>query len=369
MDFQKQFERECDALWIHKLHESFDEFNGVIRGRLGESLERPNFAFSPGETTWGRWDVGERTISINRRLLRDFDWEAANHTLKHEMAHMIVDEIFKSRGLDDRGKHHGELFGKACRILDLDEKRAHAIEEKFLHVTRKDKLVERVRKLLALGDSPNPKEAELALSKARELMVRYKISHLGGGAADRVFTARPVGKQWKAVPTYVKLLGRIINDYYFVNYIFCYGDGGRYLEFFGEPRNLDVAEYVFHFLLHEGERQWAAFKKERKKDEIDRCRRFSKGAFITGLYEGFADALARRDVALRKSVDDVNTLPVATNDPLLEEKYRKHYPDMCSWRSKGGYSGDGAAHGRTIGRKLKLHHGVGARSGGPKLLG
>lgn len=44
-------------------------------------------------------------------------------------------------------------------------------------MTEREKLIEKIRKLMALGSSANPHEAELALAKASELMSEYQIGH------------------------------------------------------------------------------------------------------------------------------------------------------------------------------------------------
>ena len=50
----------------------------------------------------------------------------------------------------------------------------------------------------------------------------------------------------------------------FIFLIYYYKDhkSYRHMEIFGKPENLDLAEYVFHFLYNQGEIHWEKFKKE-----------------------------------------------------------------------------------------------------------
>jgi len=366
-------------LYIHKQYPDVD-------------IKIPTFRIDNAKGRWGMWYPQTRTISISLSLLRDYSWDAVVRTLKHEMAHMVVDEIFAKQGLDKSGKSHGELFKKACELMGIEGKRYTSHEEKMSYsLPDKDKIVSRVRKLMALGESNHKGEAESAITKAHELMVKHNISLTEIPNEDRTFVGRPVGYSMKKVPTYIKTLTRLISNYYFVNAIYMtkarnMGNGNRdtierYVEFYGEPHNLDVAEYVFHFLLMEGEREWENFQKsDEYKNRLDNAEinrtydddyfyktgnyrqrkqaTFSKVAFIDGVFSGFKDKLKTREEMVLEQLNlENNILPIGINDPLLQEKYKNHY-NPRSWGSGGGYGGGGFGAGKNVGKSLTIRSGV-----------
>jgi hypothetical protein len=363
------FRETVSTILINKITNEFRKQNRIIESRLkGRFLEMPNFRLSYAKGKWGSWNASENVMTFSIYLFRKFHWNAFVKVLKHEMAHMIVSEIFvKVDGLDDCGKHHGELFKKACEILDLEYSRCESctsLEE--YEVPERERVVSRVQKLMALGDDKSggtEAETKTALSKAYELMERYNISSIESERTETDFIARPVGSRWKKVPTYIKILAHTISEYYFVKHIFCQGNGdqGRYIEFFGEPQNLDIAEYVFHYLLVEGERQWKEFKKtdtykDRKKYADVTwsgryCPTYKKSDFLEGLYEGYNSHLkeTKRSVTEKhekEMMDSKSYLPIGIDDPLLKENYRKHYPNARTWHSGGGSSGYGHREGQ-----------------------
>lgn len=395
-----EFKEDIHASWGRKLaSEFYTQRRMHIDRKFFSCLEIPTFRIDNTEV-WGQWMPKHNTISISLRLLRDYPWDSVVQTLKHEMAHMIVDEIFIKQGLDDSGKAHGELFKKACEMMGIDGSRTTSHKEKMEYkLPDKEKIVSRVKKLMALGESNHKEEAQSAITKAHELMVKHNISLTEIPDEDRRFVGRPVGHVMKKVPTYVKTLTRLISDYYFVNAIYMskerkFGGGRdiieRYVEFYGEPHNLDVAEYVFHFLLMEGEREWNKFQKSNEyKDRLEgvtvdeyddeyyyrtgnyrkkRRAAYSKVAFIDGVFDGFKEKLKTREELVLEQLDlEGNTLPIGVNDPLLQEKYKNHY-NPSSWGSSGGYGGGGFGAGRNIGKNLTIRSGVTRGNNSRKLI-
>ena len=385
-EYFKEFQDDINKVWTNKLVSEFNLQNGKIWRKLNKELALPNFVFTNDNKTWGTWDLTNRTITLSYKLLRDFEWSALVHTLKHEMAHMITSEIWSD--VSDNGNSHGELFNKACEILEVDNKERHSSEDLASYrIPEKDQIVSKIYKLFCLGESNHKAEAELAIAKAHELMIKHNITLRDLPKESRVFVARPVGEIYKNVPAYVKSLSRIISEYYFVKYIFySFWVGrrkGKYVEFYGEPQNLDVAEYVYHFLLNEGERQWKEFQQtedyqNRFKDNNNSLTRwgdygrrkgsYSKIAFLTGLYNGFARTLEKRDTEVKIQINSNNTMPICLDDPLLEEKYQKHY-NPKSWHSSSGGCGGGYSEGASRGESIRVRQGVSTGSGGRVLIG
>lgn len=345
------FKESINSVWGRKLCVEFFKHSERVKRILGEPLNAPVFRFNHSRTQLGSWNAAEKILTISYYLLDNYEWDVVSYVLRHEMAHMIVSEVWGDIG--DNGRAHGELFAKACDILEISAERVFDPSRDFAD---KEKLVSRVQKLFALGESNFKEEADLAVKKAYELMAKHNISAMNMADLERKFVARPVGEIYLRVPYYIKRLAGLVKKNYFVECILSnHLANGKYytfVEFFGEPHNVDVAEYVYHFLLLEGERQWSSFR---------RCvdtRRYTKSAFLEGFYAGFAESLNKERVSVMSVVDPENTLPIGIQDPLLKEKYRSHYPLTQKTRSKSTTTKQGKMAGFERGRAVKIRQGV-----------
>ena len=362
----EEFEKYTSSIWANALVSEFYKQNELVYKHLKSQLETPNFAITNTRSHWGSWELTTRTISISSELVRNYRWDAVIHTLKHEVAHMIVDEIFKGQYTA-----HGEAFKKACDVMGIDDDTRHssAFKESY-SLPEKDKIVDKIYKLFALGESSFEHESKIAIAKAYELMVKYNITSINPNQ-EKLFTCRPVGLGWVKIPSYIKSLARIIKDYYFVKHIYMHCFRGKRIEFFGEPHNLDIAEYVFHYLILEGERKWKEFQQTKEyknrhmNDGIDygyrRSAVYSKVSFLNGLYDGFAETLKTQEEVVGSSLGDNCKALVQQNDKILEDNFNKKYhPKSWSYGRSGG-NGGGYHTGRNAGKSITIRSGVARR--------
>jgi hypothetical protein len=308
-------------------------------------MNPPNLSIEPRMTSkLGQWDEDRRLITLSGRLFEDALWEDIIATFKHELAHQIVSEIFGIR----RAKAHGEAFSRACAVLGISDARTRKIGE----VTERNAVYERVRKLLALGQSDNDNEAELALAKAHELCLKYNIEQQ---SATSDYSLRLVGPVMRRVPSVMYRVANIVSDFYFVQYI-C----NRYrclpgsdlprqqFELYGTRENLDLAEYVFYYLLNQGELCWQRFK------ATNRLQGSSKRlSYLRGLYEGFSDKLARRHQALR-----TEKALVWLGDPDLDAFYATRNPSVKFTYSRSRIYRDAHEAGMADGARLEVSPGI-----------
>lgn len=388
----ESFKQDIHSIWVKKLVREFAAQNRLINQHLKKDLREPNFIIDYPKDCWGSWDRVTNTVRLSYSLFENYEWAAVVQTLKHEMAHMIVSEIWKD--VSDNGNDHGELFKKACLVMEVDTNRSHGSFDKAQYrIPEKEKIVNKIQKLFCLGESNHKAEAELAVIKARELMLKYNVSSLSLPENQKLFVCRPVGNVYDKVPSYVKKLSSVIGNHYFVKHIYmthsmrgC--NNGlrhkRYIEFYGEPHNVDIAEYVFHFLIMEGERQWREFTKteeyknrhgendyiwayNRKTGESYKRKRMtiSKSAFLEGFVLGFSRTLSAQDEEIQKRSDSNNMLPVSIKDELLDEKYEKEYHPTTWFSRVSGSNGGGGDYGREAGSKVVIRSGInrGSRTG------
>ncbi len=318
-------------------------------------LRPPNIELSASlPHTLGRWDASRRLITLSTQLLEGRHWQILLDTLRHEIAHQVVSELL-GRGNEPP---HGPTFRAACRLVGADP----AATTDALNGGERpaDKVRDRILKLLALGRSPNHHEAELALARAHELALRYNID-LRDAAERSEYERRLVGPPMSRIPSYYWSVTAIVADFYFVQYISRSvvdprrGSKLKVVELYGTPTNLDLAEYVFHFLLNQGLAEWRAYKEVHRAKGIT-----AKLSFLKGVYAGFHERLC----AERDRLATCRAL-VWVGDPGLERFFHDANPRIRRRKVTGRRDDAAHAAGRVVGGKLKIAPGVGSASGGP----
>ena len=378
------YQSDINRVWCNKLLISHDQISKRIFMNTGKNLLRPNFEInSTNNQYWGLWNPNTRTISISLRLLENFEWGAVEYVLKHEMAHQMVDEVFNV----PTARAHGEWFKKACEILGIE---AHTCDSPdFLSKfggNIEDPIVDKVRKLFSKGNNEAATEAETQafISKAHELMVKHNLDLskiIGTEQNKAIFIKSPVGANYKTYPSYLGFLSQIIRDYYNVQTIVAYCGSYRYVEFFGEPTNVQIATYVYHCVLNNAENLFNEFQKaeqekyrqeyykayklhkERNGGSIEgfsfrKGIRTSRGSYMTGLFHGFRNKLEQTHKILKDTIkpEDGELIPTS-NKKLLEEMYHEAYPKMRILKSQS-FRGNGYHQGLKDSVHLRVRDGV-----------
>ena len=367
-----KFDSDIEQVWLYKLNKESYKIKGEIERKLNCYVKDPLLSLSDMTSLWGQWCPSERTIKISLRLLRNYEWGAVNHVLRHEYAHLVVDEVFK---MDINGVSHGEAFKKACDALGVDSKRCVSHEYLSSYKTSEtDGVIDKVRKLLTKGncESLSKAEADLFLNKAREIMIRHNVDMSNVCGSDRFWITRPVGPLYKKVPSYISTLRNIVDNYYFVRTIQTYAhvrDGShscsrRFIEMFGEKHNVELAEYIYHALLANAELLWKDFANEKKAKGESIRGVYHKNNFISGVLHGYETQLNSNEEKVDKAMQSL----IHINDPLLEELFKKQYPNMKNSGCYYSHSCGGYSSGYEKGKIMRIGRGVGVGSKNGRLL-
>ena len=142
-------------------------------------VRRPLFTIKDLKTQWGNWSQVKREISLSRYLVLNYPWDSIRDVLLHEMAHQIAQQM--PAALAETA--HGPAFKRACAILGIDPVASRnyiPLQDRMLRKTskRRDKIMIRIKKLMALAESQNRHEAEAAMLKAHELIAKYNVDQL-----------------------------------------------------------------------------------------------------------------------------------------------------------------------------------------------
>jgi hypothetical protein len=276
------------------------------------------------------------------------------------MAHQFVDEVL---GVHDESAH-GETFRRVCAERGIDARAAGMPETAAfdLETPAAAHALDRIRKLLALAGSPNQHEAELAMKKAHELMLRHNVD-VTRARIERGFEIRHLGDPTKRTSRVVSEIARLLSDCFFVKVVFVpvylpqLGKTGQVLEVVGTQANVDMAAHVFEFLLATAERLW----QENRRDKRVRGGR-DRLAYQAGVIDGFRSKLRGE----RQTLATGHGL-VWVGDRQLDAFYRNRHPRLRMRRSSVR---NGGAHqaGREAGGKIVLHRPVTSAGNSGRLL-
>ncbi len=328
-----------------------------------DSMRLPNLGLSNSEDILGTWKGAHyRCLSISILLINNYKWEYVQEVLYHEMAHQYVEEVLKIRD----SLPHGEAFKRICRENSIDPTATGDIQswvEKRNNTSSLSpdnyKLLDKIQKLLALAQSSNEHEAQSAMAKAHELLLKHNLSLLDV-QTEWNYIYKQIGKMGRRNPI-KSIISAIISNFFFVEAIWTFGydqhenRSGQVLEIYGTPENVEMAEYVYGYLQNISELLWAEYKR-RGKINGNRHRR----TFIYGLLEGFYNKLDSRFTDESKSKD-----LVWTGDPRLKEFYHRRNPRIA--RSSSRYSRscqDTYNSGINQGKNLVIHKGIHGKGNG-----
>lgn len=314
------------------------------RGRFRSAMVAPSFGLigaAAGEAAGrrlGLWSRAGRLLQIDRAFAMTAPWPAVREVLLHEMAHQFVDEVYEVRDQTP----HGDAFQQVCARLGIDSRASGAPASP--DPQPEDRMVARVRKLLALAASGNQHEAEAAMNAAQALMLKYNLDV--SGAAERVGW-RVLGEPARRHGEDAKVLGGILSRHFFVKCIWVQAympraqAWGTVLEVSGTPENLELAAYVHAFLQATTQRLW-------EKDGVGHTRT-ALARFRAGAYHAFHQKL--NEQAQRQA----ETGLVWVGDPRVDAWFGQRHPHVRTLRSAGYARDSDFEQGRVAGRGIVLH--------------
>jgi len=355
-------ETSLRRFWLTRLQVEHEE----ICCNYGVELKLPVFEISSGERQLGCWQAGTRSLRISEHLITSYPWGITLQVLKHEMAHQYCSE-----GLRSKSTAHGDDFQKACSCLGvLPEFRGFSlITDELLGQLgehgksggAESKILTKIEKLLALGESSNVHEAEAALQKASSLIEKYHLQQLTSpDHSSYVVGVIEIGK--KQVATYKRHICRILQDFFFVRVVLSRAYNPhintvqKTIELMGTKENVAIAEYCYFFLENRLELLWKDFRQRTRSSG-----RTQKNSYYLGVVLGFFQKLQNQNEQEKKA----STIEPQRNELLLVEDRRldafvqMHFPRMR--KSSSGASRvdrDVYQKGMEAGRNLTLAEGV-----------
>jgi hypothetical protein len=348
MDSTAALRIELERAALAAIRKTYEHVNGSL---FGFKLRPPALELVESVERLGRWIPAQRTIELSRDLLSRYGWGALEEVLKHEMAHQYVHEVLR---VQDEPPH-GPTFRRICDERGIDRRAAGAPDNAE---PEHSPVLERIAKLLALAESPNEHEAQAAMSAAQRLMLKHNIEAAVGGAAS-AHRFRHLGKATGRVSEHERRLAMILDEHFFVQVIWvpvwrvADAKRGSVLEVCGTRDNVELAAYVYDFLIYTAD---ALYRDDRKRrgDRSHAARR----KFLAGVMSGFHERLNRE----RKRSEAEGLVWVG--DAELRHYFRRRHPHVRYAQHSVSTGGEAYARGQTAGRSIVLHRGVKAGASG-----
>jgi hypothetical protein len=229
------------------------------------------------------------------------------------------------------------------------------------------KIIERIKKLLALATSSNQNEAEIAAKMAYDLLARHNIS-MASVDREKHFTEEMAGKASKAMQCEELAVAEIVSNFFHVRGIF----GRRrvsmeikldvrsvwvsQISYVGEAHNVEIACYVHDFLLRSFKECWKAYSMA----NLSKGRGVKK-SYILGLKTG----LARKLMEQRSNMEQKEGLVLVEDSDL--DKFMKE-KDLKKKRSeKDVDNGEAYRQGMVDGNMITIAAGVESKRQTPQV--
>ncbi len=358
---------ELERRILHGIACEWEETLWILDSPYKDLIRKPLFSLRDMQRKWGYWSRERREISLARNLVLNHPWDAVREVLLHEMAHQFAEEVLGA----DNESPHGPNFHRACYLLRANPEASgnhRPLYERISHklLGSEDKIMLRVKKLMALAESQNKHEADAAMAKAHELIAKY---HLDLMVRDEnrdfvsVFLGKPALRHFREEYA----LAALLTDFYFVYgiwlsaYVVDKGKMGTVLEISGTTRNIKLAYYVYDFVQQSIDSQWDEYNKDKGLN------RYRKTDFAMGIIGGFRSKLKSQTERKRK-VRNKRAL-IKVEDPLLQQYVEYRYPYTRSFQRGISNQDDTVLRdGTELGKKLVLSKGITERARGRVFL-
>ena len=364
-------QEELERRILHGLACEWESALSMLSSFDGKKLRRPLFSIRDMNGRWGYWSEEKNEIAVSRNLVLNHSWDAVREILLHEMAHQFACQVLSA----SNEPPHGPKFKRACYLLKADSKASGNCQPLDELISQglagtEDKILLRVKKLMALAQSRNQHEAEAAMAKAHEFIAKYNLDLLTRHEQHNfvsVFVGSPALRHFREDYH----LSTLIQDFYFVYgiwvpaYVMEKSKMGRVLEVSGTLQNIKIASYVYDFVKHFIDSQWHTYNQEKGLN------RYRKTDFALGVIKGFRSKLQLQTKKQNKQQNNIKgkLALIIIRDPLLQRYIDYKYPHTSKVRSNVLREDKHVLQdGICVGKKLIIHKGITEKRTSQRLL-
>ena len=211
-----------------------------------------------------------------------------------------------------------------------------------------NKIIEKIQKLISLGESPNKHEAEAAMAKAQELMTKHNIQMQSVEQHDSEYI-NTMTEGYKRESVEAKYINQLLTQYFFIRLVSSRRNGLTFLNIIGEANNVKTAVHMRQYFTNVFKALWKEYKKETGAPNG------SKQSFYMGIMQGFSEKMDEQRAATCECMD-----MVLVNDPKVDEKVSELFPKLRSAGRRTINLNDSQANaaGHRQGRNLNTNSGA-----------
>lgn len=270
--------------------------------------------------------------------------EQLRNVIRHELAHYMT---FINYGMTVHP--HGPEFKAFCQQTGWGEEvyKATTCLDGGRHASNVEEspIFRKVQKLMALANSSNKNEAELAMIKSQQLLLKHNIDlkYIADEDDEKVFLKR-IMKQRKENAKMRSIA--VILQTFFVNTVYSRAGDYTYLEILGNAVNIEIAEYVANVLDAELEKLWNQAQRQANLKGM-----IAKNSFFLGLAKGYCNKIQ----ALKKEYNSDVTNALMVIEKKLVDAKAMAYQRLTSVKRSGNYCQESSEIGEEMGRKLNIN--------------
>ncbi len=277
--------------------------------------------------------------------------------IRHELAHYIT---FIDYG--EAIQPHGVEFKAFCRSMGWGEEVEKAVfcleGGGTASNMEENSVLRKIQKLMALSTSSNKHEAELAMIKSQQLLLKHHIEskYMGSEDEEKIYLKR-VMKQ-KKENAKMRAIAKILATF-FVSIVYRRAAGFIYLEILGNAINVEIAEYVATVLHSELDKLWGEAKRQANLKGL-----IAKNSFFLGLAKGYCNKIQ----ALKKeSHYEVGNALMVIEKKLIDAQAMV-YKRLSKGKSSASYCPESSGLGEQMGRQLNINPAIKESSKNSQLL-
>ncbi|MFS8367851.1 DUF2786 domain-containing protein [Acetobacter oryzifermentans] len=217
---------------------------------------------------------------------------------------------------------------------------------------QRNKLIERIKRLLALSKSPNEHEAAAAMSKAQELMRELSITEEDLELTDfaTVRTDTLLVKSGHKLPVYVSDLACLMETAFGVECIFSDGQRNKDVIFVGTKSKTEICVYTWTVLARILKTKMAEYK---FSITHLKCSPGKKAALAEEYCEGWVSGVRQNIVP-----DTVSQRESELTKKLINMKFKIKPADLRGSGASGDEANDAYFQGIQARENTRLHQGM-----------
>lgn len=267
-----------------------------------------------------------------------------HNVIRHELAHYIT---FINHGRTNQP--HSVEFRALCNQMGWGEDvyKAAICLDGGGNPSQIDEssIFRKVQKLMALATSSNKNEAEQAMIKSQQLLLKHNIEskYIGGEDDEKIFLKR-ILKQ-KKENAKMRSISYILETF-FVSTVYSRAGDYIYLEILGNEVNIEIAEYVANFLQRELDKLWNQAQQHTNLKGM-----IAKNSFFLGIAKGYCNKIQ----ALKRDYNSDTTNALMVIEKKLIDAKAMVYQRLTSSKRTGNYCPESSALGEIMGRQLNIN--------------